>query len=362
MSGVRKLRCYAPEELSRPTNLWEILERGLVDTFPIHTALWLFKNGQGDNAAFAYLPGPEFGYRARDGITHAVDPNNAAVTLQALAWFLCMPAYGNGHLPAGPTSGVWGCKSEGFLECPMRLPTHPDELPQDVKDLLKEAFFPLTDLPALTVRQMEHYMLLRFSKYSTIFGPLEFQLLRRASYLRTHNRESPEIKRDARRAMDRAVEAFDIPSLKAWSYDRERNGEHIRGVRCRKHVAMKPLVKRSADNAVHFKLPDTTSPYSPPYRGLPIFDMRPLYQEALRLVKQVPERLKWCPSHSFMADDDWRRLFGIVSRHKFSKTSGGRGKGFHPSRAEQNAAWEWVESIYGQRVRCVLYPSDRSHK
>ena len=47
MSGVRKLRSFAPEELPPPANLWEVLVRGRKDTFPVHTALWLFKKAQG---------------------------------------------------------------------------------------------------------------------------------------------------------------------------------------------------------------------------------------------------------------------------------------------------------------------------
>ena len=52
MPGVRKLRSFAPEELPPPTNLWEVLERGRRDTFPIHTALWLIMNTQGGSGPF----------------------------------------------------------------------------------------------------------------------------------------------------------------------------------------------------------------------------------------------------------------------------------------------------------------------
>jgi hypothetical protein len=88
VSGIRKLRSFAPEEFKPPANLWELLERRRKDTFPLHTALWLFKNAQGGTGAFKRLPGHEFGYRARDGKTHSTDPNNAGLTLQALAWLL----------------------------------------------------------------------------------------------------------------------------------------------------------------------------------------------------------------------------------------------------------------------------------
>jgi hypothetical protein len=112
-----------------------------VDTFPIHTALWLFKNAQGGNGAFTYLPGEEFGYRARDGKTHSTDPNNAGLTPLSLAWFLCQPAYGRGHLSAGPTSGVYGYMSEGMLLCPLKLPAHTDELPDDLWPRISVEFY-----------------------------------------------------------------------------------------------------------------------------------------------------------------------------------------------------------------------------
>ncbi|MFZ5984134.1 MAG: hypothetical protein ACOYXN_07210 [Acidobacteriota bacterium] len=105
MAGVRKLTVLSQAESMPPANLWEVLERGHRDAFPIHTALWLFKNAQGGVGAFRYLPGPEFGYRTRDGKSHSTDPNNAALTLQAAAWFLCIPAMvdipssGSGPLP-----------------------------------------------------------------------------------------------------------------------------------------------------------------------------------------------------------------------------------------------------------------------
>jgi hypothetical protein len=39
MPCIRKLRSFALEEFIPPANLWEVLERGQKDTFPIHTAL-----------------------------------------------------------------------------------------------------------------------------------------------------------------------------------------------------------------------------------------------------------------------------------------------------------------------------------
>ncbi len=150
MSGIRKLRSFAPEDVPPPANLWEVLERGRRDTFPIHTGMWLFKNAQGTDGAFLHLPGPEFGYRSRDKQTRSTHPNNAGLALQALAWFLCLPAYGKGYLPAGPTAPVYGSLSEGFLEPPVRLPVVPDDLPSEIRSLLAEATFPLSELPTIT--------------------------------------------------------------------------------------------------------------------------------------------------------------------------------------------------------------------
>ncbi|MGA9752818.1 MAG: hypothetical protein WBS54_13625 [Acidobacteriota bacterium] len=38
-----------------PANLWEVLERGRKDTFPIHTALLPFKSSRGYRGLFTHL-------------------------------------------------------------------------------------------------------------------------------------------------------------------------------------------------------------------------------------------------------------------------------------------------------------------
>ena len=79
MPGVRILRSFAPEELkqlafpggdmtgvdkfirkvglmpSPSKNLWEVLEQDTVDTYPIHTALWLFKRARGYRGLFTHF-------------------------------------------------------------------------------------------------------------------------------------------------------------------------------------------------------------------------------------------------------------------------------------------------------------------
>lgn len=362
MTGTRKLRFVEHAEVLPPANLWEVLERGQKDAFPVHTALWLFKNAQGEAGAFMRLPGPTFGYRARDGKTRSTDANNAGLTLQALSWLLCLPAYGKGYLPAGPTAQVYGGLSEGFLEPPIRLPAQPTDLPADVRDLLVQATFPLSDLPTLTQHQIEYYITLRFIKHSTIFGPLETQLLRRAGAASRCKRVPDSIERDLKRAMDRAVQAFELAPLEAWAYDRDRHEDFIRTTRCRR---MRTIGRASAEadgDGVARSFPETTSPYSPPYWGLPIFDLRPLFQEALRLIKLVPEQIESHPTLYFMRPEDWQRCFGFRKERRFAK---GRKLGTHsvyPRLADQRAAWDWLESIYGARVRSACYPSDRAHK
>ncbi len=118
MPGVRKLRSFAPEEFDPPVNLWEVLVRGRRDTFPIHTALWLFKNARGGKGAFGYLPGPVFGFRTREREARHAPGDHPGLTLQALAWFLCLPAFRVGHLQAGPTALVYGGFSEGLADPP----------------------------------------------------------------------------------------------------------------------------------------------------------------------------------------------------------------------------------------------------
>ncbi|MCI4397217.1 MAG: hypothetical protein JHC34_00085, partial [Acidobacteria bacterium] len=224
-----------------PANLWEVLERGQKDAFPLHTALWLFKNAQGGTGAFRRLPGPEFGYRARDGKTHSTDPNNAGLTLQALAWLLCLPAYGKGFLPAGPTAPVYGGLSEGFLEPPVHLPAKLADLPPEARDLLTQAAFPLTDLPTMSRHQIEYYMTLRFIKHSTIFGPLESQLIRKAGFVTRRHYIPGSVERDTRWATDRALQAFNVTPLEAWAYDKERHEEFVRTVRCHRTGARRDV-------------------------------------------------------------------------------------------------------------------------
>ncbi len=361
MSGVRKLKVLEQAEVMPPANLWEVLERGQKDAFPIHTALWLYKNARGATGAFRYLPGPEFGYRVRDPKVRSTSPNNGSVTLQALAWFLCQPAYGQGHLAAGPTAAVYGSLADGFLVPPLTFPTSPNEFSAEVRDLLAQATFPLTDLPVMNRRHIESFFALMFMKSSCIFGPMESQLIRRAGEASTNKRIPSNIERDVQRATDRAAQAFALPSRDAWRYDQDRQEKFVKTVRCLR--AMRKIV--AVDEGSGRPTPTdfvVTSPYSPPYWGLPIFDLRPFYQEALRLVKLVPEKLSLCPGQRFMDVEDWRRLHTIVARHKFSK---GPGKGFsasYPKNADENAAWDWIEQLYGIRVRLVLYPSDRRRK
>ena len=359
MSGVRKLRSFAPEEVKPPANLWEVLVRGRKDTFPVHTALWLFKNAQGGRGAFRYLPGPMFGYRTRDRAARHTTGDNCGLTLHALAWLLCQPAYGKGYLPAGPTAAVYGSLSEGFLEPPVRLPAHPRDFPEDVQTLLAEAAFPLSELPTLTRARLYYYLILRFIKHSTIFGPLDAQLRRRAGVAATGKPIPAHIERDVKRAMDRAVQAYGMPSRTAWEYDRTRQEGYIRSIRCQK-----PGVAASyAVGEEPAEWPDrataATSPYSPPNRDLPIYDLRPLFREAARLMKLVPEEAERCPSLCFMAPQDWARCHRFMRARKFSKKTLKGSKASYPKNGEAMAAWDWIESLYGIRVRVALYPSDR---
>ena len=361
MAGVRKLTVLAQAEVMPPANLWEVLERGQKDTFPIHTALWLFKNAQGGTGAFRYLPGPEFGYRVRDPKVRSTSPNNGSVTLQALAWFLCQPAYGQGHLAAGPTAAIYGSLADGFLVPPLTFPTSPSEFSDDVRELLAQATFPLADLPVMSRRHIESFFALMFMKSSCIFGPMESQLLRRARVASGVKRVPSNIERDVMRATDRATQAFALPSREAWKYDLDRQEKFVKTVRCCR-TKRRIVTLGTGAEAPQDKDFVVTSPYSPPYWGLPIFDLRPFYQEALRLVKLVPEKLNPCPTQSFMDSEDWRRLHAIVERRKFSKATG---KGFsvsYPKNADESAAWDWIEQLYGIRVRLVLYPSDRRRR
>ena len=359
MPGVRKLRSFAPEELPSPANLWEVLVRGRQDTFPLHTALWLFKNAQGGKRAFGHLPGPMFGFRTREREARHAPGDNPGLTLQALAWFLCLPAYGKGYLAAGPTAGVYGALSDEFLEPPVPLPARPQDLPRGVQALLQEATFPLSELPTLTRACREYYLILQFVKFSTIFGPLDTQLSYRAEVLLSEKTVPAYVERDVQRAMDRAVQAFGMPSRASWEYDRTRQEGYIRSVRCLKRTPPSAYAVGEEPASWSTDEPEATSPYSPPYLRLPIFDLRPLFREASRLIKAVPEEIGRCPPLPFMTSEDWALCHGFVTARKFSKKRLRGSRVSYPKNGDAMAAWDWIEFLYGQRVRQVLHPSDR---
>jgi hypothetical protein len=362
MAGVRKFIALERAEALPPANLWEVLERGTTDAFPLHTALWLFKNAQGDTGAFRHMPGPTFAYRMRDPNAEIPVGNNGAFTLQVLAWFLCLPAYGKGHLHAGPIAGIYGCLSEGLLEPPAKLPSRPDELPEEVRDLLTSATFPLTELPALSLVQLACFFAVKFIKYASIFGPMECQLIRRAQIVSQGKYIPEQVEQDVQKAIDRAKCAFEMPSLKDWEYDQARQGEFIKIVRCHR-ITPGNLAVISPSAPIHLKKRQKDiSPYSPPYWGLPIFDLRPLLQEALRLIRLVPEKLEWCPSLPFMESEDWERCHKFRADRRFSRGTRVGFRSSYPKNADEAAAWDWIENIYGLRVRPVLYPSDRRLK
>jgi hypothetical protein len=362
MTGVRKFIACGRAEAQPPANLWDVLQRGNADTFPLHTALWLFKNAQGDTGAFRHMPGPSFNYRMRDPNAEIPADHNCAFTLQVLAWFLCLPAYGKGHLPAGPIAAVYGCLTEGFLEPPAKMPTEPEEFPEQVRDLLAEATFPLSELPALTMVQLACFFAVKFVKYASIFGPLESQLIRRAQIVNRGKYVPEEVERDVQKAVDRAMRAFEMPSLQDWEYDQVLQGYFIKNVRCHRRTPRPITLVGSRNTGRQEKPPRDTSPYSPPFWGLPIFDLRPLFQEALRLIKLVPEQLDWCPSLPFMDSEDWERCHRFRMERRFSKSRRTGFRSSYPKNADECAAWDWIESIYGLRVRPVLYPSDRRLK
>lgn len=360
MTGIDKFIRMGGLMPSPPKSLWEVLARGTADTYPIHTALWLFKNAQGGPLPFRSLPGPEFGYRVRNPLVRSTSPNNGAVTLKALAWFLCQPAYGQGHLAAGPTAQVYGGLADGFLVPPMTFPTSPDEFSDEVQELLAQATFPLTDLPAMNRRHIESFFALMFMKSSCIFGLQETQLLRRASIARCSKVIPKNVERDLQLATDRAARAFDMPSREDWDYDQRRNEAFIKDVRCSRLTQIRlpeELPEGASDEPRDL---NETSPYSPPYWGLPIFDIKPLYAEALRLVKTVPDHFEWCTDLYFMTEEDWKHLQDYRRTRTFPK--GQDNAGASPKNADYRAAWDWIESIYGIRVRAALHPSDKNHK
>jgi hypothetical protein len=240
------------------------------------------------------------------------------------------------------------------------MPAHCHELPEEVRDLLVQATFPLSELPTMTSRQIEFHCTMKYLKYSWIYGLLDSQLLRRACSA-TRDKVVPDnIERDLQYAIDRACRAFDMPTREDWEYDQQRNVTYIKSVRCRRLVQISS--GRAKDEGAHAPcgIPEETSPYSPPYWGLPIFDVKPLYTEALRLVKSVPNSIECCPELYFMTSQDWGRFHGIRRARMYPK-----GQGVEcvcPKNADYRAAWEWVESFYGLRVRTALHPSDKNHK
>jgi hypothetical protein len=362
MAGVRKFTTLERAEAQPPANLWEILRRGDSDTFPLHTALWLFKNAQGDTGAFRYLPGPAFAYRTREPIVPPFRKDYPDYTLVVLAWFLCLSAYGKGHLHAGRFASVYGSLSEGFLEPPVKIPSRPEELPPQVRDLLTRATFPLSELPALSLMELTCFLSVRVIKYASIFGALEGQLLKRAKLIRMGEYVPEDIEEVVQDTVDRAKGAFEMPSKQDWKYDQVHQGRFISSTRCRLVTPAPSSMPDSRQAGFADNIANDFSPYSPPYWGLPIFDLRPLWQEALRLIKLVPEKLEWCPSLPFMTSADWECCHKFRTERRFSKAKHDGFRTRYPKNSDQAAAWDWIESIYGQRVRSALFTSDRCHK
>jgi len=55
MPGINKFIPYGGPDPGPPKNPWEVLERGSVDMYPLHTALWLFKNACGYRGLFTHV-------------------------------------------------------------------------------------------------------------------------------------------------------------------------------------------------------------------------------------------------------------------------------------------------------------------
>ena len=79
-------------------------------------------------------------------------------------------------------------------------------------------------------------------------------------------------------------------------------------------------------------------------------------------MRQVPEKLESHSQLGFLDQQDWERLYRIVKGKQFSPPSDESGRPAYPGKAEEQAAWEWIESFYGARVRAALYPSDRTQE
>lgn len=57
MPGLNKFIRMGGLAPSPPINIWEVLYRGNVDTYPLHMALFLLKNAQGGPGPSRLLPG-----------------------------------------------------------------------------------------------------------------------------------------------------------------------------------------------------------------------------------------------------------------------------------------------------------------
>ena len=121
MPGSNKFIDYGGPGPRSAENYWEVLERGGVDTYPLHTALWLFKNAQGGTAPFlpyrGRLSATAFGTARRD---------TSGPTIASTRWRRCPGSY------ACPPSGWDTCKRARRLRsteasrkaCPIRRPRY----------------------------------------------------------------------------------------------------------------------------------------------------------------------------------------------------------------------------------------------
>jgi hypothetical protein len=72
--------------------------------------------------------------------------------------------------------------------------------------------------------------------------------------------------------------------------------------------------------------------------------------------------MEWCPELYFMAEEDWEGCFSFRNERRFSKAKRLSSRTTYPRLSDQQAAWDWVESLYGTRVRVACYPSERRFK
>jgi hypothetical protein len=322
------------DKLRKPSNLWEVLQgpEGGFDSFPLHTALWAYKKYMnGKTGRFGHLPG-----------VYAIDahtlrrreeghPDSRTGNWLNMAWLLCKPSYydwTNIVYSPGRDAGFIFSETRGDSFLPgyaffyEREGVSPSFL---AKEWLEVAPWPIPEggIPA---------SLAGFESPSSSPGKTLYPVIRLLRDLTLeslfYSLEMALLEDDPKRikaALEYTKACFNPKAIlslrtpKGWLISKQRG---------------RPTKTRAQYHG-----------YRLPYFGLPLFNVRPLKEEATRLLRKaalasggvVPE------VGPIMAQEDWRWLTNASRKA-----------------SEDDAVFDWIAHLYGVpmwAIKGLLNPS-----